>query len=1209
MLIIQKSTKLIFLMQENRRLYIEKIAVENFKSYKGKHSIGEFSRGFNSVVGPNGSGKSNIIDAILFVLGFRAKRLRHSRIEDLINSSDPDTPSGSVTIHFTTVETPGEEEREEEAHSGKQSTKTEKEKDSGAEIDVAGRFSVSRSVNRKGKSTYYINNTVVTTEQVSGLLIRHNVDLVNNRFMILQGEIENISNMKPKGASEPGFVEYLEEIIGTHAYVEEIEEESKRAEAAVERIERARAEYVFVEKEAEYLKAKSEAAEKSIARCIDLMERRKVLEEREKEALEHRTEEEEKKLAEIEQKQKARSAEIERFLKIAKDKEDALETEKNRARKEEALYLESKKRFEEKDMQYRRNRDLEKIYDEKLRTLKTELEEKRAAKTAHAKAQKECKEEIAQNTAQISEETKAKQEMQREIEETEKSLKNTHLEELKRVEEKIEAVAENRKKHRDKERKTKREIEESSKEVKRAEDIVRNTPKEIEQIKESVKQYSEEEYRRQEKKLEEIRHGKEETLRECAKREEILSDLLREESAQSASDRLRELSRIEGYYGRIRDLGTIPEKYSIALSAAGKGALNHLVVDTTRTAEKCLDVIKQKRLGRYTILVLDKIKRAADRKSGKSESNRLVDKIRTDEKYLPCFYHVVGETLVVENIEAAMKRAFAPDRPKVVTLDGKVIDKSGLMSGGRVQHIPLTNKRSGKDMQKEIDSARSSANEAKEGLKMLNSAMEKVEKKFEEMSKKRQEKESAAQKIEQLEKKLQKGAKEMEAHAATKERIEKLKRESRAEEEEIKQIESEEAALVRKKHEIEQKIEKTLGAHYKTLRAKLKGVEESVISLQERNMRLSKRLSEEEPSVEGIEKEIEETEKKRRQIEAVLPQAEEKELVLREKALRDVRIEVEKAAQEKSHADSEIDAQRKDSLEIEKERAKIEDSLLRDRAALEKNKNSAILTRGRLHAVRAKLGEYADTIGESGGGGGRDIGRDNGRVGGKDSDRDNGKDSRDAHAVREILPKAEIIEKSAEETENEIESFLAYQQKKEQLEKERRVLEEKETEERQIRERVTALKDKRCAEFLKGLKEINANLKRIYGVLTFGGDAELEPVDYNDPFSEGVSMSVMPPRKSWKSIAHLSGGERTLSSLSLIFALHEYKPNSFYVMDEVDAALDYKNVGVVGRYVAERTKDCQFIVVSLRENMYELASVFIGVYKHGDTTMSVTVKS
>jgi structural maintenance of chromosome 4 len=105
--------------------------------------------------------------------------------------------------------------------------------------------------------------------------------------------------------------------------------------------------------------------------------------------------------------------------------------------------------------------------------------------------------------------------------------------------------------------------------------------------------------------------------------------------------------------------------------------------------------------------------------------------------------------------------------------------------------------------------------------------------------------------------------------------------------------------------------------------------------------------------------------------------------------------------------------------------------------------------------------------------------------------------------------------------------------------------------------------------------------------------------DSLDPFSEGIVFSVRPPKKSWKNISNLSGGEKTLSSLALVFALHHFKPTPLYVMDEIDAALvseqlsfssalhllflqDFKNVSIVANYIKDRTKDAQFIIISLR---------------------------
>ena len=111
-----------------------------------------------------------------------------------------------------------------------------------------------------------------------------------------------------------------------------------------------------------------------------------------------------------------------------------------------------------------------------------------------------------------------------------------------------------------------------------------------------------------------------------------------------------------------------------------------------------------------------------------------------------------------------------------------------------------------------------------------------------------------------------------------------------------------------------------------------------------------------------------------------------------------------------------------------------------------------------------------------------------------------------------------------------------------------------------VKARLDGLRQSRLEGFMEGFSIISLRLKEMYQMITMGGNAELELVDSLDPFSEGILFSVMPPKKSWKNISNLSGGEKTLSSLALVFALHHYKPTPLYVMDEIDAALDFRNV-------------------------------------------------
>jgi len=213
-----------------------------------------------------------------------------------------------------------------------------------------------------------------------------------------------------------------------------------------------------------------------------------------------------------------------------------------------------------------------------------------------------------------------------------------------------------------------------------------------------------------------------------------------------------------------------------------------------------------------------------------------------------------------------------------------------------------------------------------------------------------------------------------------------------------------------------------------------------------------------------------------------------------------------------------------------------------------------------------------------------------------------------------LLPKLKTLEEIEENLGQEIsvskpnlhiiEDYKLKKSEKDQREEALITVKQQETE---LRGKYIEIKHKRFNEFTRGFREISGKLRTLYTLLTRGGNAELEFADSTDPFSEGIIFTVRPPSKSWKKMANLSGGEKTLSSLALVFALHQYKPNALYIMDEVDAALDFQNVSIIANYIKGETKNAQFIVVSLRYQMFEIADQLVGIYKVKDVTHSISV--
>ena len=120
-----------------------------------------------------------------------------------------------------------------------------------------------------------------------------------------------------------------------------------------------------------------------------------------------------------------------------------------------------------------------------------------------------------------------------------------------------------------------------------------------------------------------------------------------------------------------------------------------------------------------------------------------------------------------------------------------------------------------------------------------------------------------------------------------------------------------------------------------------------------------------------------------------------------------------------------------------------------------------------------------------------------------------------------------------------------------------------------------------------------------------GGTAYLSLEDSEEPYLDGVKYHAMPPMKRFREMELLSGGEKTVAALALLFAIHSYQPAPFFVLDEVDAALDNTNVAKVAQYIRKHaSSDFQFIVISLKNTFYENADALVGVYKDNEDVSS-----
>jgi structural maintenance of chromosome 4 len=405
-----------------------------------------------------------------------------------------------------------------------------------------------------------------------------------------------------------------------------------------------------------------------------------------------------------------------------------------------------------------------------------------------------------------------------------------------------------------------------------------------------------------------------------------------------------------------------------------------------------------------------------------------------------------------------------------------------------------------------------------------------------------------------------------------------------------------------------------MGKEVSKLHAETAGVEEEIKALQDKIMEIGGvKLRSQKAKVDGLKGQIDTLAETLSTCE-VSKSKEEKQVAKHNKDFANATKELEKLAKEAEKVDTDIQAHKRDSTGIREQAEEVEEALTEREEQLAALKKELDEKTAELNSTRAieiemrndlqdsqkalqeylrKQKHYQDKIDKLAYQNISDLGEEQEATGlpqySKDELRDMNKNS--------LQEEIEELEKRNENVSVDLTVLEEYRKRTEEHNLRSADLAESLAARDAEKANCKALRALRHDEFKIGFDMISARLKQMYHMITMGGTAELEYVDSLDPFAEGINFSVMPPKKSWKNISNLSGGEKTLSSLALVFALHHYKPTPLYVMDEIDAALDFRNVSIVANYIKDATKNAQFIVISLRNNMFEQAARLVGVYK------------
>lgn len=829
------------------RMVITHLILNNFKSYAGKQVVGPFHASFSSVVGPNGSGKSNVIDSLLFVFGFRASKMRQGKISALIHNSAqfPDLQFCEVEVHFQQVmDLPG-----------------------GHEVVPDSQLIVSRKVFKNNSSKYYMNGKEATFTTVTTFLKDRGIDLDHKRFLILQGEVESIAQMKAKAANEhdDGLLEYLEDIIGTSKYKTPIDE----AAAEVENLNEVcmeksnRIQHVEKEKNAleekknkalAYVKDENELAEKQsslyqiyIDECDD---NTRVTEEailQMQELLNHELEKHQGNEDGINQLQKAYKRGTKEYESMEKATQ-AMVKEMAKYDKETVKFSEKRKFLTNKQKKLEKTMQTSRLSGSECSSLVTKHTDDIERNTAEI-AKLEAERNVEENElASIREGLKGKtQGLSDQIAAKQKSLEPWN----EKINEKQSAVAvaqseldilrekSNAGAVALKEAQAKIASIEETQETKESELQERRTEKENLEAEASRLQG---ELQKASQREPEIRSHISSARQKADEARASLVSTQNQGSVLTGLMRLKESGRIDGFHGRLGNLGTIDQKYDVAISTACP-ALENLVVDSVEVGQQCIDYLRKNNLGRANFILLDRLARRDLSQINTPENvPRLFDLVKPkDAKFSPAFFSVLQNTLVAKDLEQANRIAYGARRWRVVTLDGQLIDVSGTMSGGgtRVARGGMSSK--------QTDTT------TKEQVSKLESERDEMEKKFQAFREKQRQLEVSLKEttdgIPKLETLIQKISLEIDSTKRNLADAHKRVDELSAEHKPSKSDDSRSVALENQVASLEKEVEK--------LRAEMAGVEEEIQSLQDKIMEIGGvRLRSQKAKVDGLKEQI-----------------------------------------------------------------------------------------------------------------------------------------------------------------------------------------------------------------------------------------------------------------------------------------------------------------------------------------------------------------
>jgi chromosome segregation protein len=649
---------------------------------------------------------------------------------------------------------------------------------------------------------------------------------------------------------------------------------------------------------------------------------------------------------------------------------------------------------------------------------------------------------------------------------------------------------------------------------------------------------------------------------------------VREQLAMSgqSSDKSNEIlarSVKEGFHGRAYELCSYDDKYATAVQAAAGQRLSYFVVDSTEIASDAIKVLKEKGLGRASFIPLEDMQiRGTQSLKGLKP---LIDNIKFEKRYESAFAYIFSNTYIVDSIEAAKK--FGIGTCRFVTIEGELVEQSGIITGGhmrtllspvllesKLKKLEDEKKAAGSrlsELNSEADSIRRTiaerqTEEANIGIEMRH-AQQQLDRINQTLAGQKQEFDVNGSRLEKAQKELD----------ALKARKEKLNSELS-----LAKAESEKLHLMNKG--TQRKGGQQAGGdaqEAKALRDEVKGIEIRIATITKENEMLSGRLTEIEKEMIGkrgemdslkksasvLEKELTETGKTRNELQEKIKGHDAKSAGLY-KELQTLDGKISEISNGRGRLSSEMDRIERELIELGSSRTQLETRMSDIKAELLSYKDASVLEGRTVEELESGL------------------------------------------AVAKVdVERLGAVNLKAPEI---------YESKRQDVESAAQKMQTLDNEKNSIVAMINEIESKKLNIFVDTLKAVSDNFKVLHSSV-YEGTAYLYLENPKDPFNSGLMFHIASATNKEQAAELRSGGEKALTMLMLIFAIQMRNPMSFYIFDEIDAALDKENSKKLSRLMKELSKSSQVIMVSHNDSLITSADTAIGVVKKDDESQAV----